>query len=74
MLDINALLEIVSREAHLRLDADIDDIMWNDTSFQFVLLFYDGSTSDHLRFCYDEDEELFGTAENQLMDWINWNF
>jgi len=56
-----------------------DDWQWNDTAFQFVVckLGKDPmhtSMSDPYRFYYDPDEELYGTVEEQLDDWIDENF
>lgn len=58
-------------------DIDIDDWMWNDTSFQFVFILNASSrTNEYItdphRFCYDaEEEEEFGrTAYQQIDEWI----
>ena len=54
-------------------DIDIDDWMWNDTSFQFVFILNASSrtkawTTDPQRFCYDADDELDVYA--QIDNWI----
>ena len=54
-------------------DIDIDDWMWNETSFQFVFILNASSrtkawTTDPQRFCYDADDELDAYA--QIDNWI----
>ena len=57
-------------------DIDIDDWMWGDTSFQFVLVLNASSrersysTAPYV-LCYDAEEEEFGrTAYQQINEWI----
>lgn len=51
-----------------------DDWMWGNRCFQFVLVKGAGmnaKVTDPYRFCYREDEELYGTGIEQLDEWID---
>lgn len=73
---IDELMELAMQEMQNRLPKDCctDDWQWNDTCFQFVIIYADGRVSAPYRFCYDTDEELCGTGVEQLMDWLNYRF
>ena len=73
---IERLMRIAYEELSKRLPAsyDVDDWQWGDTCFQFVLGYCKGKkyiTTDPYRFCYRADEELYGTAEEQLNEWLD---
>lgn len=60
---------------HLRGDDEIDDVRWGDNQFAFTVVrgFNRGFSAAvaALHFNYDEDEELWGTADEQLDNCIN---
>ena len=72
---IYAWMDYTAKKLQERLlpDIDIDDWMWNDTSFQFVFILNASSrtkayVTDPQRFCYDKDDEL--DAYEQIDNWI----
>lgn len=75
-MDIYELMEFAQREMQARLldDGCTDDWQWNDHCFQFVIIWNNGKVTDPYRFCYDEDEEFFGTAEEQVLEWMDERF
>lgn len=81
MSTIEKLMEKARLEIEIRLGKDLftDDWQWNETCFQFVVCKINGNpmnarVSDPYRFCYDDDEEIFGTAEEQVAEWIDFWF
>lgn len=59
---------------HLKDEFYTDDWQWNDTCFQFTLCRNVRPPKDDYcgtyRFCYDEDEEFYGTPQEQVINWI----
>ena len=76
MFDIYDLMELAMREMSARLSEDCftDDWQWNDTCFQFVIVYDNGAVSDPYRFCPDPDEAFYGSAVEQLMKWLDYRF
>ena len=74
---IDMLMDIAAKELRERLPEgwDVDDVMWNDRCFQFVIIKgFRAKPTDPYRFTYDPDEELWGTAEEQLYRWLDYYF
>lgn len=75
MIDIYELMDIAAEYLKKNLPENLyaDDWSWGTNCFQFRLYKADiinDQGSDPYRFCYDEDDELYGTAEEQLADWL----
>ena len=72
------LMEIAQREMQARLISGYtDDWQWNDGCFQFVVVWGFGPNAKETgpyRFTVYEDEELYGTAEEQLKEWLDERF
>ena len=75
--DIYELIDIAEKELDKRLSDDefSDDWQWNDNCFQFVVCTGTNprniQISDPYRFYYRDDEETYGTAEEQLDEWLD---
>ena len=69
-MDIYALMDFTRKNLPSKLEGFIDDWQWNDRSFQFAVLDKQGNASDPYRFIYKDDEEFYGSAEEQVLEWI----
>ena len=72
---IEKLMKRAEEKLRRRLPKDwcTDDWQWNSKCFQFVLIKGSGMNAcvtDPYRFCYRDDEELYGTGYEQLDEWI----
>jgi len=79
--NMERLMEIAQKELRNRLPEDkfADDWIWGETGFSFVICSYNEQNHnitehDSYTFYYDEDEEFFGSAEEQLDYWLNRQF
>lgn len=80
-LDIYDLMDIAKEKIDDLLPNNMytDDWQWNDRAFQFIICKLGKDPmhtieSDPYRFIYNSDEELYGSAEEQLDDWIKDRF
>ena len=75
-MNIYELMEFAQREMQARLidDGCTDDWQWNDHCFQFVIIWNNGKVTGPYRFYYEEDEEFFGTAKEQVLEWMDERF
>lgn len=77
MTKIEKLMETAQKELSSVLPQDLyaDDWRWGETGFSFVICSYNEQTHSitelkSYTFYYDEDEEFFGSAEEQLNYWL----